>query len=99
MSGVRRRTWLEGRPETDRPAVHACTSGSRACRIEPRPVSDAGHGQVLGTETWLGWRTSLPNGYSSVNRGKEVVRLDRFQYGQWRYQRVEACPRDLRGIV
>ena len=23
----------------------------------------------------------------------------RFQYGQWRYQRVEACPRDLRGIV
>ena len=32
-------------------------------------------------------------------RGKEVVRLDRLQYGQWRYQRVEACPRDLRGIV
>jgi hypothetical protein len=32
-------------------------------------------------------------------RGKEVVRLDRFQYGQWRYQRVEACPRDLRGIA
>jgi len=32
-------------------------------------------------------------------RGKEVVRLDRFQYGQWRYQRVGACPRDLRGIV
>jgi len=28
-----------------------------------------------------------------------VVRLDRFQYGQWRYQRVEACPRDLRGIA
>ena len=39
----------------------------------------------------------LPSGYSSGNRGKEVVRLDRFQYGQWRYQRVEACPRDLRG--
>ena len=24
---------------------------------------------------------------------------DRFQYGQWRYQRVEAYPRDLRGIA
>jgi hypothetical protein len=22
-----------------------------------------------------------------------------FQYGQWRYQRVEARPRDLRGIA
>ena len=49
--------------------------------------------------TCLEWRTSFPNGYSCVNRGKEVVRLDRFQYGQWRYQRVEACPRDLRGIA
>jgi hypothetical protein len=29
-------------------------------------------------------------------RGKEVVRLERRQYGQWRYQRVEACPRDHR---
>jgi len=42
---------------------------------------------------------SFPNGYSADNRGKEVVRLDRFQYGQWRYQRVEVCPRDLRGIA
>ena len=41
----------------------------------------------------------LSSGYSFGNRGKEVVRLDRFQYGQWRYQRVEACPRDLRGIA
>ena len=24
---------------------------------------------------------------------------DRFKYGQWRYQRVEARPRDLRGIA
>ena len=24
---------------------------------------------------------------------------DRFKYGQWRYQRVGACPRDLRGIA
>jgi hypothetical protein len=39
------------------------------------------------------WRLSAAGGYSSGNRGKEVVRLDRFQYGQWRYQRVEACPR------
>src|SRR5581483_5889598 len=33
-----------------------------------------------------------------ANRGKEVVRLDGdFQYGQWRYQLVGACPRDLNG--
>jgi hypothetical protein len=33
-----------------------------------------------------------------INHGKEVVRLDGdFQYGQWRYQLVGACPRDLHG--
>ena len=41
----------------------------------------------------------FPNRYILRYRGKEVVRLDRFQYGQWRYQRVRTCPRDLRGIV
>jgi predicted O-methyltransferase YrrM len=33
------------------------------------------------------------------HRGKEVVRLGRFLYGQWRCQPVGTCPRDLRGIV
>src|SRR5581483_6736594 len=33
-----------------------------------------------------------------ANPGKEEVRLDGdFQYGQWRYQLVGACPRDLNG--
>jgi hypothetical protein len=41
----------------------------------------------------------LPERLEFVHRRKEVVRLDRFQYGQWRYQRVEVCPRDLRGIA
>jgi len=41
----------------------------------------------------------LPEPLQFGYRGKEVVRLDRFQYGQWRYQRVRACPRDLRGIA
>jgi hypothetical protein len=41
----------------------------------------------------------LPERLEFEYRRKEVVRLDRFQYGQWRYQRVEACPCDLRGIA
>src|SRR6266508_3011056 len=49
----------------------------------------------------MSWRHSghmaltgvLPERLQFGYRGKEVVRLDRFQYGQWRYQRVRACPR------
>jgi hypothetical protein len=44
-------------------------------------------------------RRRLPEPLHLRYRGKEVVRLDRFQYGQWRYQRVRTCPQDLRGIV
>jgi hypothetical protein len=53
----------------------------------PRDMAEADMPDVLVDRLEFGYR------------GKEVVRLDRFQYGQWRYQRVRACPRDLRGIV
>jgi len=74
--------------------------------VENETRLGSGAGPVLSGRLWsqapdmaLEWRLSSAGGYSSANRGKEVVRLDRFQYGQWRYQRVEACPRDLRGIA
>ena len=81
------------RPRASRSHSTGRLSGACSTRDPRRQSLDP----VARTSLGL-WRRPA-HGYSSVNRGKEVVRLDRFQYGQWRYQRVEACPRDLRGIA
>ena len=87
----------------DRPSLtrqEDTSSADITRRVTTRNGSRNGTCPVPGTRRVSGSLASvLVEPLQFDYRGKEVVRLDRFQYGQWRYQRVEVCPRDLRGIV
>jgi hypothetical protein len=40
-----------------------------------------------------------PSGRLELTAERRWSGVGDFKYGQWRYQLVEACPRDLTGIV
>src|SRR5207244_13074923 len=66
------------------PAQHDRATGPRARVVGCAPLSE---------------HDSLAACYFSPTAERRWSGSEIFKYGQWRYQRVEACPPDLRGIA
>lgn len=78
---------------------HEDTLGAYSRRPPGRPDARVAHDSPRPRPRALGPPALVRGRYTGATAERRWSGSDRFQYGQWRYQRVEVRPRDLRGIA